>query len=143
MTRCLFFAHALQAVPLRLAPATVGAFYLRKTSGSLAIFAAIRRASSTEPHLSAWPVQGKIAERDRDTAPPTIFDGNTAANSRYQTPSDGTKQRILYFESVLTTPSLYSDRFWYQTIASPTGFAVLITASDGIGYHSPSMGTQY
>jgi hypothetical protein len=29
-----------------LAPATVGAFYLRKTSGSFAIFAAIRRASS-------------------------------------------------------------------------------------------------
>ena len=40
-TRCLFFIHALQSVPLRLAPATVGAFYLSKSSGSLAIFAAI------------------------------------------------------------------------------------------------------
>jgi hypothetical protein len=31
-------------------------------SGSLPIFAAIRRASSTEPHFSAWSVEGKIAE---------------------------------------------------------------------------------
>jgi hypothetical protein len=38
-------------VPLRLAPATVGAFYLRKTAGNLAIFAAIRRASS---RVSKW-----------------------------------------------------------------------------------------
>jgi hypothetical protein len=32
-------------VPLRLAPATVGAFYLRKTAGNFAMFGAIRRAS--------------------------------------------------------------------------------------------------
>src|SRR5262249_15731905 len=60
--------------------------------------------------------------------------------SQYQTPSDGTKQRILYFGPVLV-PSSYSGR--YQTIASPTGFAVLIIASGGTGYQSPSMGTQY
>jgi hypothetical protein len=47
-----------------LAPATVGAFYLRKTSGSLAIFAAIRRASSRVKNSSAadrrtqWPFLG-------------------------------------------------------------------------------------
>jgi len=31
-------------VPLRLAPTIAGAFYLRKSSGSLAMFAAIRLA---------------------------------------------------------------------------------------------------
>jgi hypothetical protein len=60
------------------------------------------------------------------------------ADAGDQTPSDGIKQRILYFG-----PPLISSLNTYQTIASPTGFAVLITASDGIGYHSPSMGTQY
>ena len=40
------FIHALQSVLPRLAPATVGAFYLRNSSGNFAIFRAIRRASS-------------------------------------------------------------------------------------------------
>src|SRR6516225_5779720 len=43
-----------------------------------------------------------------------------------QTPSEGTKQRMLYFSPVLIPSPSYRDR--YQTIASPTGFAVLIIA---------------
>src|SRR5262249_35819322 len=54
-----------------------------------------------------------------------------------QTSPDGTKQIILY-QSLLG--KLSSGLAWlgrYQTIASPTGFSVLITTSGGTGYHSP------
>jgi hypothetical protein len=58
-----------------------------------------------------------------------------------QTSPDGTKQIILY--NSLWGKPLSGDCNRYQTIASPTGFSVLITASGGAGYQSPSMGTQY
>jgi hypothetical protein len=61
--------------------------------------------------------------------------------SRNQTSPDGTKQIILYCSLRGTSPSNAPCR--YHTIASPTGFSVLITASGGTGYQSPSMGTQY
>jgi hypothetical protein len=59
-----------------------------------------------------------------------------------QTSPDGTKQIIVYHSPRGKSFSgVIRDR--YQTIASPTGFSVLITASGGTGYQSPSMGTQY
>jgi hypothetical protein len=76
----------------------------------------------------------------RDT-PAQIYSENPTAISN-QTSPDGTKQMILYQSLRGKSPS---GPAWcrYQTIASPTGFSVLITTSGGTGYHSPSMGTQY
>src|SRR5215831_4696730 len=60
-----------------------------------------------------------------------------------QTSPDGTKQMILYHWLIGKVSSGPAWLGRYQTIASPTGFSVLITTSGGTGYHSPSMGTQY
>src|SRR6516165_9648944 len=58
-----------------------------------------------------------------------------------QTPSDGTKHRILYVGSTVVENSPSSAT--YHTIASPTGFAVLTIASGGTAYHLSLIGTQY
>src|SRR6516225_9316131 len=105
-------------------------FRKKKVSRSLARRPHARYACTGRTY-SAVKTKSPLRQARRD-------DGN-------QTSLDGTKQMILYQSLRGKSPSdPASDPPWcrYQTIASPTGFSVLITTSGGTGYHSPSMGTQ-
>jgi hypothetical protein len=55
-----------------LAPATVGAFYLRNSSGSFAIFAAIPRASSLVSNLAADRAAWAVAVRACSVTSPEL-----------------------------------------------------------------------
>src|SRR5215472_283123 len=105
----------------------------KRTSGHVRVMSAL----PPKADIKAGPSYARSAHQHSALAHPCCMEGGLSR----QTPSEGTKTRMLYFGPVLIPSPSYRDR--YQTIASPTGFAVLIIASGGTGYHSPSMGTQY